>query len=75
MTLHKMRAGPVRRRTSPRSSELLCRRLKIENKATRRQSQAARREALQSAVKLIRRSFAAGCARVGADIIAEGDVR
>jgi hypothetical protein len=69
------RAGPVRRRTSPRSSELLCRRLKIEITATRRQSQAARREALQSAVTLIRRRFGAGALRIGAEIIAEGDGR
>ena len=75
MTLNRMRAGPVRRRTSPRSSELLCRRLKIENTATQRHSQAARREALQSAVKLIRRRFGAGAARIGADIIAKGDGR
>jgi hypothetical protein len=72
MTLDRMRAGPVRRRTSPRSSELLWRRLKIENTATRRQSQAARREALQSAVKLIRRRFGADTACIGANIIAEG---
>ena len=68
MTLDKMRAGPVRRRTSPRSSELLCRRLKIENTTTRRQSQAARREALQSAVKLVRRRFGAGAARWASEI-------
>jgi|HubBroStandDraft_4_1064222.scaffolds.fasta_scaffold908839_2 hypothetical protein len=72
MTLDSMRAGPARRRTSPRSSELLWRRLKIENTATRRQSQAARREALQSAVKLIRRRFGADTACIGANIIAEG---
>jgi hypothetical protein len=74
MTLDSMRAGPARRRTSPRSSELLCRRPKIEITATQRQSQAARREALQSAVKLICRRFGANAAHIGADI-AEGDGR
>jgi hypothetical protein len=69
MTLNRMRAGPVRRRTSPRSSELLCRRLKIENTAKRRQSQAARREALQSAIKLIRRRFGAGAAPWASEIM------
>ena len=69
MTLDSERAGPVRRRTSPRSSELLWRRLKIENTATWRQSQAARREALQSAVKLIRRRFGAGTARWASEIM------
>ena len=68
MTLDRMRAGSARRRTSPRSSELLCRRLKIENTATRRQSQAARREALQSVVKLIRRRFGAGAARIAGSV-------
>ena len=63
MTLYSMRAGPARRRTSPRSSELLCRRLRSENTVTRRQSQVAQRAALQSAVKLIRRRFGAGAAR------------
>jgi hypothetical protein len=67
MTLDSMRAGPARRRTSPRSSELLCRRLKIENTATRRQSQAARREALQSAVP--RRCFVAGTALWASEIM------
>jgi hypothetical protein len=69
MTLDSMRAGLARRRTSPRSSELLSRRLKIENTAVRRQSQAARREALQSAVKLIRRRFGAGIARWASEIM------
>jgi hypothetical protein len=74
MTLDSMGAGPARRTTSPRSSERLCRRLKIENAATRRQSQAARREALQFAAKLTSGSFGAR-APIGADIIAEGDGR
>ena len=67
MTLDSMRAGPARRRTSPRSSELLWRRLKIENTATRRQSQAAWREALQSTVP--RRRFGAGAARWAFEIM------
>jgi hypothetical protein len=69
MTLDSIRAGPARRRTSPGSSELLCRRLKVENTAVRRQSQAARREALQSAVKLIGRRFGAGIASWASEIM------
>ena len=49
MTLDSTRAGPARRRTSPRSSELLRRRLRLKNTADRRPSQAPRREALRSA--------------------------
>jgi hypothetical protein len=40
-----------------------------ERDAARRQSQAARREALQSAVKLIRRRFGAGAARWASEIM------
>jgi hypothetical protein len=69
MTLDSMRAGPTRRRTSPRSSERLCRRLKIENTATRCQSQVARREALRSALSLIRRRFGASAARWASEIM------
>ena len=72
MTLDRMRAGPARRRTSPRSSELLRRRLRSKNTADRRPSQAPRREALQSAVKPMRRRFGADTACIGANIIAEG---
>jgi hypothetical protein len=63
------RAGPAWRGTSPGSSELLCRRLKIENTATRRQSEAARREALRSTVKLIYGRFGAGAARWASEIM------
>jgi hypothetical protein len=69
MILDRMRAGPAPRWTSPRSSELLSRRLKIANTAIRRQSQAARRKALQSAVKLIRRRFCADAARWASEIM------
>jgi hypothetical protein len=69
MTRDSMRAGPARRRTSPRSPELLCRRLRSENTATGRQSQVARREDLQSGVKLIRRRFGADAARSASEIM------
>ena len=44
MTLYSMRAGPARRRTSPRSSELLCRRLrsKIQSPGASRKQRSAR---------------------------------
>jgi hypothetical protein len=45
MTLDSMRAGPTGRRTSPRSSELLWRRLRSKNTAATRDTQATRREA------------------------------
>jgi hypothetical protein len=63
------RAAPVGTGRGPRSSELLCRRLRSENTATRLQSQVTRREALQSTVNLIRRRFGAGAARRPSEIM------
>jgi predicted transcriptional regulator len=55
--------------------EQLDQRLSHQNAATNRPPQAARRDALQSRVKLIRRRFNADAPRLGVDIVAEGDVR
>jgi hypothetical protein len=59
----------------PRLDEQLDQRLSHQNAATNRPPQAARRDALQSRVKLIRRRFNADAPRLGVDIVAEGDVR
>lgn len=53
----------------PRSDEQLDQRLSHQNTATDRPPQAARHEALQSAVKLIRRRFGAGAARWASEIM------
>ena len=53
----------------PRLDEQLDQRLSHQNTATNRPPQAARREALQSAVKLVRRRFGAGAARWASEIM------